>query len=242
VLALLAIAAVLLPGAQVTLSPDTQAQEIVLEAQAGPGIEAANLSGLIPAHTVPVVVEGRDRLRASGTVRIPDKTASGRVVLTNLTDHTVSVPIGSVIRTLKAEPIRFETTQAMLVPAGPGQARSVPVRALLPGKSGNLPAGSLVGIEGPLGLKLTADNPSPTRGGTDRPGTAPSQDDYEQLFEQLQETLVRPRSTSYPGAPRRGTRYWSARPGLARVVEQVYDPAQPESLPTGWSSLRLEFQ
>jgi hypothetical protein len=144
VLALLALVACLLPGAQLALTPEARTQEIILPVLASAEITVVNLAGELPARPVSVVVEGRDSLAASGTVQVPYKPAVGGVRFTNLTDQPVSIPAGSVVSTLGAQPIRFATDQAGEGPGRAGQKHHPPSTALLPGPDGNLAPNSLV--------------------------------------------------------------------------------------------------
>jgi hypothetical protein len=102
----------------------------------------------------------------------------------------VQIAKGTIVSTLGDAPLRFETTQNGTVPEGPGKTVIVPVKAVVPGKSGNVTAGQLVAIEGTTGLMVTVTNPEPMAGGSDRVSVAPSKADYERLREMLIEDLT----------------------------------------------------
>jgi hypothetical protein len=242
VLALLSVAAVLLPRAEIDLVPKTISQEILLDVKAGPEVGRMNLSGLVPARPLTVIVEGRDSLKTSGSTLYPDKTASGQVVLINLTDQPLAVPAGTIVRSLQDPPIRFETVQPGTVPAGPGRSITLRVRAVGPGRSANIPTGALEAVEGPLGLSLSATNPSPTSGGTDRRVPAPGAADYEKLNDRLRETLP---LTALDELNRQLSPDDVLLPStliLSQVVEESFEPAEVQ--PADWLhlNLRLEFQ
>lgn len=200
VAAFLAMAFFFMPGARVELEPVNRSQELTIDAWANPQITSANLSGGIPAYPLRVIVEGRDEMASTGTSALPDGTAVGQVALTNLTDQMVNVPKGSVVLTLGDAPVRFLTTRDIEIPAEPGASVMVSVRAAAPGTSGNVAAGKIRAMEGPIGMRLTVDNPNPTRGGTERRGPAPSAKDYRslqnRLLEQLEQTAQEELTTS----------------------------------------------
>jgi hypothetical protein len=192
ILSLLALGAAVLPGAQITLQPEAVPQEIRFTLIASPAHQTANLSGEIPARVYDMIVEGHGSRPASGETLVPEKAAVARVRFTNLISETVSIPAGLVISTVPKEEqpaVRFVTTEAGVIPGGVGKFISLPVRAEKPGRSGNLPANTLVAIEGPLGLKLSVTNLLPSGGGSDLPAQAPNDLDYEKLYTELLETL-----------------------------------------------------
>lgn len=189
VLAFLVLGMVLAPSAEVQLTPLREQQSLLINVWAGPQVTAPILTGGLPVQENHVVVEGREQIDSSGSVKIADRPATGSVVLTNLTDAPVDVPAGSVVLSLTTPVVRFVTTSPVKVPAGPGKTAQAAVRAALPGAFGNLPAGKIRAIEGGLGLRLSVDNLDPTRGGADRSSPAPSEQDYQALRTRLLENL-----------------------------------------------------
>lgn len=189
VLAMLTIAAVLLPGAVVEVAPQTQVQEALIDLYAGPEVRRVDAGGAAPAHWVSVTVEGRDTLPASGMLQVPERAASGEVVFTNLTDQEISLPAGTVVLTQDEKPVRFAVTRAGKAPAGPSANVTLPVEALEPGEGGNLPANRLTAIEGLVGAQVSATNPQAMRGGRSRAIPAPSAEDYRTLDERLTAAL-----------------------------------------------------
>ena len=242
VLAVLALAAILLPGAQVELTPKTKTQTLTLEVRASPDQENINLSGIVPARALTAVVEGRDLIKASGVTQNPDRTASGEVVFTNLSDKPVTIPLGLVVRDLADSPVRFTTTQSGELEAGPGITTTLEVRAMTPGETGNLPAGALTAIEGSLGLSLAATNPLPTKGGSDRSLPLPTYQDRQRLYEKLEAALRQSAQAEFNGQLSPGDLLFTQTLTIAHVLEQSYTPA--EGQPSGQLelSLRLEYQ
>ena len=242
VLALLALVAFLLPGAQVALTPETRTQEITLPVSASAEIALVNLAGELPAHPVSIVVEGRDSLEASGTVQVPYKPAIGGVRFTNLTDQPVTIPAGSVVSTLGAQPARFSTDRAGEVPAGPGQSVIIPCTALLAGPGGNLPANSLVAIEGELGLSLSATNPMPTHSGSSGAAPAPNAQDRLALHTQLLETLRQTALADLQASLNEGDLALLPTLALANTLEETYLPVEEQPGTQLDLTLQLEFQ
>jgi hypothetical protein len=241
VLALLSIAAVLLPSAEVALTPETRLQEISLPVEASSSVDRVNLSGLIPIRTVSVVLEGRDSLAPTGEIQVPEHRSSGQVEFTNLTDREISVPAGTVVSTPGAS-IRFTTDHAGQVPAGPGKTLSLPVTAMAPGSTANLPAGRIRGIEGPLGLSLVATNPSATRGGSDRASPAPTPLDRTRLSKLLLSTLRKSAESEIQNLLEPGDVLLSLMPTPSQILEQTYDPPDDQPANQLVLTLRVEFQ
>ncbi|MBN1149187.1 MAG: baseplate J/gp47 family protein [Anaerolineales bacterium] len=242
VLALLSIAATLLPSARLRLTPRRQVQEVVIQVQAEPAAQEVRLSGVVPARLVSVVVEGRDSLPVSGSIQLPDRSAIGHVLFTNLTDQPVNVPEGTVVRGLEPGSLRFAVTQAGVVPGGPGESLSLPVRSLIPGSQGNLPAGSLVAIEGLLGTQLGVFNPLPAAHGTDRQEPAPSQQDRSQLSEQLRSALQVTALNELEESLTGDDLLIPSSLRLANTLQEVYEPADAQPADLLELGLQMEYQ
>lgn len=189
VLSVLLLAAVLLPGAEIHLSPQVRYQEMTVPIKARLDVSKSQLSGLVPLKPISAVVEGRDSLPVTSMQRFPYLIASGEVVFTNMTDQVVEIPLGTTIRNLAVPPQRFEVTSPGRLSAGVGQSLDLPARSLQPGPAGNLPAGSLVAIEGRLGTSVSVTNPLPTTGGSEQLLPAPSQGDGLKLEDRLLDSL-----------------------------------------------------
>jgi Baseplate J-like protein len=189
VLSVFLLAALLLPSATIRLTPEINEQVLTIAVRAAPEIPTVQVSGALPVTKTSVVVEGVDYLPASSRITLPDQPAVGEVLFTNLTDQQVEIPAGTVVRSLGQVPQRFEVIPTASIPPGPGQTMSVPVRCLDPGLAGNLPAGSLVGMEGNLGTALSVTNPLPTHEGSERTLPSPTDNDRNVLTKRLKESL-----------------------------------------------------
>jgi len=241
VLAFLSLVMFLAPSAEVQLKPLREPQSLVISVWAGPQVSAPILSGGVPVIENSVVVEGREQINSSGSVLIPDRHATGEVTLTNLTQAAVDVPAGSVVLNQAVPAVRFATMQPVQVPAGPGQTAQVTVRAVLPGTTGNLPAGQIRAFEGPLGLSLSVDHTDPISGGADRSSPAPNEQDYKDLRARLLNNL---RGTALEelraGLPQ-GQRLLEDSIHLSQVITEEREP--PAGLPADrlQLTLRAEF-
>jgi hypothetical protein len=242
VLAFLSIAAVLVPSAQLSLTPLTKTQEITLVVRVDPEAEIINLSGVVPARATTVEVEGRSSKPTSGEISLPDQYASGLLTFTNLSDEAVHIPEGTVVRSTSELPIRFHTTKEGEVPAGVGETTSIPARATNPGRESNLTGGSLVVIEGPLGLTVTVHNALPTSGGTTQRIPAPSDDDRADLYSSLEKSLHQTALKEIQSTL--GSEDWFYSPSLTltEVLESVYDPKDDQPADQLGLELRLEYQ
>ena len=179
----------MLPGALITLSPNREIQSLELEVRTDPDLLTPQLTGGLPVHEDTIIVEGRNQLESSGIIQVPEKPAVGSIQFTNLTQERVDLPAGTIVTTLETPIIRFQTTQDASIPGGVGKKANVPIQAVVPGSSGNLPANSVQAIEGTLGLQLTANNISPTRQGSDQPAASPTTSDQAQLYDSLKDEL-----------------------------------------------------
>jgi hypothetical protein len=241
VLAFLLVAALLLPSAQIDLAPAIQEQTVSIAVQASPQNPAIQLSGLVPAHWISATVEGRDSLSASSTVSIPDQSAAGEVVFTNLTDSPVSIPSGMVVRSPGPGAPRFEVTRAGRVSAGPGTRLTLPVRCLTLGTAGNLPPGRLTAIEGLLGTQLSVTNPLPTQGGSVRSLPAPDERDRKELSERLQQALTQTARNEILNRLADDDLLIISSVHLAQVLDETYQPESSEPADQLQLTLRAEF-
>ncbi|MBN2149256.1 MAG: baseplate J/gp47 family protein [Anaerolineales bacterium] len=242
VLALLALIAILLPGAQITLRPEMRPQSISLPVTASAAFQTVNLAGALPARPVSVVVEGRQALSVSGTVMLPVNASSGSALFTNLTETAITIPAGVIISTLGASPVRFATTQEAVIPAGPGRTISVPITALLPGTEGNLPPGSLIAIEGNLGLVLSVTNTASTTGGSLSPAPAATEDDRSTLYDQLFQTLRQSALEDLQAGLEASDFLLAETIEPALILEETYSPDIGQASQQLDLTLRIEFR
>jgi hypothetical protein len=242
VLSLLAIAMTLVPSAVVTLAPQTGIQEVTLDVRADTGINEVDLSGAVPAQWVQVMVEGRDTRPASGTMLVPDSPAQGEALFTNLTDQAVVIPEGTVVLSPGKANQRFTVVQEGKLPARPGETISLPVRALAPGSQGNLPAGSLIAIEGLLGTQASVTNPQETHSGSDRQEPAPSAEDRRLLAERLHGSLEQTAIQELQRGLQPGGVLITSTLELVNNLEEKFQPGEGQPADQLVLNLRQEYQ
>jgi len=185
VLAVLTFALLLLPQAVITIPPQKQLEKLVVPVQASPVYQDVQVSGLLPAREITLSLQKTGQTSATGTQRVPDEYASGQVLFRNLTDHTVSLPQGTLVSTSGEDAVRYQTQADLTIPAGPGTEGSVQVQAVEPGSQGNQPSAVIQEILTEAGADLLVVNPRPITGGSVLSVPAPNEADREQLSQDL---------------------------------------------------------
>ncbi|GAP07025.1 MAG TPA: hypothetical protein DEQ80_09740 [Anaerolinea thermolimosa] len=238
ILAVFSLVAFFLPSAKVVLTPLQIEQKLDLPVWASPDLPSVNLSGGLPAFPVSVVVEGGEQSPSTGKTALPDRSATGEVVLSNLGVQPVEIPQGTVILGGAEGSNRYETTRQVIVPGGVGQTVTVPVRALLPGSQGNLDAGSTLAVEGLLGMVVLANNPEPIQGGEDRWSPSPAEQDYQKLEQTLENSL---RSAAMEELLKSLTSDQLLVPGSLKLSKKMSETREPQPGQPG-SEARLNLQ
>jgi hypothetical protein len=241
VLAVLSIAAVLIPSAEISLSPATKQHEITLTVQASDSIDKVTLSGVLPIRWANTIVEGRGSLQTTGSINIPTDYATGEVVFQNLTDRPVIIPEGTVVSTTDSSH-RYITLRETRAPAGAGKEVETPIQAIIPGSTGNLSTGRITAIEGDLGVFLTVQNNEPVSGGNLSPSPAPAERDRLQLKEQLIATLTESALQEIQDSLEPEDDLLTENPDLVRIVSESYSPADRQPASELELILRLEFE
>ena len=189
VFAVLALALLFLPHAKITLAPESKTQSLAIPVTADPALKSVFIAGNIPAREGTREVASSQQIASTGETAVPESEARGVARFRNLTASKIQIPLGTVVHTLGASPIRFATMQEAEIAAGVGKTVDVPIEAMGAGASGNLNVDLIQAIEGPLGLSLAVTNPAPTSGGTEGRVAAPSAADHERLRGLLMESL-----------------------------------------------------
>jgi hypothetical protein len=245
VLALLAIAAVLVPQAELHLTPRTQPQQAQIEVTASSEEKTVKLSGQLPASRVTVVVEGRDVMTSTGYLDLPDTPASGEVEFRNLTDQAIMIPSGSMVMTLDTQPgqhaVQFATTEPGMLRPGVGVSLTIPVQAIAPGRQGNLAAGELRAVGGLLGTMVEVQNHRPMQGGSNRQQLGPTEVDRWRLLNRLTESLRVTAADELRASLPPGDFLSTPSLELKRTLEQAFDPAENSPADNLTLHLRLEF-
>ncbi|MFL7893051.1 MAG: baseplate J/gp47 family protein [Anaerolineales bacterium] len=240
VIAVLSIAAVLIPSAQIYITPETSTQAITLDVQANDKVEQINLTGILPAKWTSVSVEGRSSTQTTGSENIPLGYASGEVVFRNLTDQALVIPAGTVVGTANLSH-RYATQREIRIPAGSGQENSVSIKAISPGSSSNLAAGRILAIEGELGVLATVANLTPVSGGSMALSPAPNSEDRERLQEELIGSLSQNALQEIKDFLSPGDILLSEEPTLVRISSASFDPEDLQPASQLDLTLRAEF-
>lgn len=213
-----------LPSADIALAIAESEQRVSLQVRASPEITAPNINGGIPAHEIALEVNGRDQDETTGSVPSPDQFANGIITLTNLTDQSVVVPVGTVVLTLDDPAIRFETLGEIQIQGGVGETAQAPVKAQQPGQNGNVEAGRIRAIAGDIGLYVMVENHEPTAGGSNLTSPAPSRDDYDNLKNRLLDTLEKKALDEMESSLEDGERLLTGTLKLEKVLEEKVQP------------------
>jgi len=231
-----------LPSATIHLTPTTRLKNLTIPVSASPSVETVNLTGTIPARSITTFSERSRTARASGLASIPDATAIGKVRFTNLTNEKILIPAGTIVRTTGSSPVRFKTLFELTVTTGAGKSQDVSVLALTGGSSGNLPADSLVSIEGDLGAGLAVTNPAPTTGGTDRRVLAPTAADRARLREALLAEILSQCKDSFEATVAAGSLFFPDTLKVSQVASETYIPAEHQTGDTLSLTMNVQCQ
>ncbi|MGZ9223131.1 MAG: baseplate J/gp47 family protein [Anaerolineales bacterium] len=218
----LVLVALFIPQAQVRLHPETKLQSIVLPVTASPAVESVFITGTIPAREKRLIVDGTQTVIVTGEGVIPQSKAQGIAVFRNLTQQAVSVPAGTVVRTV--DNVRFVTTSDEEVDAGVGKLLEAPIEAVEGGLAGNVEVDTVVVVEGRLGLSLSVTNPEPLTGGREIPSVQASERDRERAKDELLETLENEARTILNEDIEVGDILFTDTLAVSQILSEVYDP------------------
>lgn len=183
VLACLALAALgvwLWPSATLTVQPSAQTLRVPVTLQADPAVTEVS-AGRIPARLVRVELELSGVRVTSGARAVPANHATGTVVFTNLTGAALTLPVNTSLRTTGGQAVRFVTTERATLEPRLGATARARIRAVEMGPVGNVPAGQINAVDGPLGLQVAVVNPQATQGGRELPRAAVTPADAAEL-------------------------------------------------------------
>lgn len=240
VLAVLSIVAILLPSAHITLIPESRKQVIDLHVEANDDISEVKLTGTLPIRTINTVVEGRASIPTTGTVSVPFGYASGDVQFRNLTDKSITIPLGTVVSNGDGSQ-KFATQRAAHLAGGTDRVVLVPVEALKPGGGANFSAGLINIVEGDLGVSMTVSNPERMIGGSFSSSAAPAAQDRSLLREQLISTLEENALQEITTTLEDGDILLTKLPHLVEVIAEEYSPPDLQPANELELTLRLEF-
>ncbi len=231
--------ALTLPGAHITLVPRTQALNTTIPITADPAqteLGTGEALGLIPARTITTLVAGENEVATTGTVDQATQRAGGYVTFTNLTKLPVRIPTGTAVRTTSGSPVRFVTQQDVNLDPTKGATGKALVVATDSGPRGNVGAGLINSIEGPLAIQAAVTNEASITGGEVQSVAAVTDDDRQRAKDEL---LTQLRQQGYAQLLTQLTASEFApieSVAIASVVDETYDHF------TGEKADRLKLQ
>jgi hypothetical protein len=186
-----------------------------------------------------VIVSGTHSVVVTGEGSSPQSKANGVVTFRNLTQQSVTIPSGTVVRT--EDNIRFMTTRGGEVLAGLAETLDLPAEAVESGRSGNAAAETVVVVEGRLGLSLSVTNPEALTGGREVPSVQATAADRERAKRELMEELEREARTKLANEMTAGDVFFDDTFEVSQILSEVYDPP-PGAAATRLSlSMQVEF-
>ena len=242
VLAVLALLVLFFPSATVALTPETRLQSLAISISASPQAASVELSGSLPVRLASTDLERSKTAPVTGSVITSNTPAAGMARFRNLSIGKVVIPSGTVVRTTGSPPVRFATTTDAVMPAGVAKTLDVPVQAIDPGTSGNLPADTLVVFEGDLGTSLAVTNPSPTTGGSDHSAPIQTATDRTRLHAALVSEILDQCKTSLPQLLGQGDIFLPDTLEVGKVISETYFPADGQTGATLSLTLKLQCQ
>jgi hypothetical protein len=220
-LSVLALVALFIPRAQVTLNPVVKTQSISLTVNAHPSFDDVFITGNIPAREKRIVIEGMQTITVTGEGIVPQSKAQGEVEFRNLTQAAVTVPEGTEV---SAGEIRFVTTEEVVVPAGVGKKIVAPIQAVEGGIAGNVDGETINAIEGRLALSLAVTNPEPIIGGRELASVQASDGDRARVKKLLLQSLEKSAREKFSAELSSGDVLFEPTMKLTQILSEKYDP------------------
>lgn len=240
VLAVLTVAGLFVPRGRVALFPESQTQSIVIPVVADPSVSSVFITGTIPSRQIHLEVAITRAGAVTGSLIVPQSEAEGVARFRNLTEASVPIPAGTVVRTLDLPPVRFVTTDGGATPEGVGETVDIPIQSLGQGVAGNVEADQIQVIEGNLGLVLAVTNPEPTTGGSGTKSPAPSEEDRASLREATLAELKLLAVDKARGELQLGDLVFPDSVVINNILEETYDPPAGQAAAQLTLTLRAE--
>ena len=236
----LALAVALGPSAQVTVIPASHPLSVTLDLVADP--TATQIAGsVIPARVARVEVEASGQTATTGNAEVPSTASVGTVIFTSLDGTVTTIPAGTGVRTTSGTAVRFRTTRAVTLEPRVGATAAAEVSASDLGPIGNVAAGQINAIDGPLGLQVAVTNPAPASGGGMSVRAAVTEADRERLRQELITRLQTDALSAIVGQLKPGEFLAADQINLAETVAETFDLAVGEQADVLPLTLRLAF-
>lgn len=242
VMGVLAIVSIFVPRASIILYPESRVQSLTVPVSAAIVSEPGPAVGMVPAHEEKVVLTGTWKMDVSGhMLTLPQTTARGVVRFRNLSQEEVEIPAGTVVFAPASPEIRFRTLNLTHLAAGVDEIAEVPVEALQAGAMGNLEAGTLQAIDGPMGLLAAVDNLEPITGGSDQEVSGPNEGDRSQAIKLLTASLLPTAEATLRERLQADQMLLEDTGSALRVVDANFDPPPGGTGPVLTLEARVEF-
>ncbi len=183
---------VVLPSATITLTLATQTLTTDTLLIADPNASDIDIeAAVIPMTRLRATVQSSGTVATSGITRTADTIAIGIVTFTNQTANAVTIPASTTVSTSAGTPILFKTITEVTLPAGIGERVDVGVEAMQSsaGSVGNVGAGLINTVVGPLENVVSVRNLNPTTGGESRTFASVTEQDRDSLLARLRGQL-----------------------------------------------------
>jgi len=122
---------------------------------------------------------------------VPKSKSQGIARFKNLGQTEVTIRAGTIILAAAEQPIKFVTLHDTVLEPGLDKFVDVPIESMQSGASGNVPADSVIVVEGTLGLSIAVTNPNPVTGGADSQVIGATDADRDKLRVLVLENLRR---------------------------------------------------
>ena len=172
IISIIAVSAVIImlaltvPSAEIIIKPQGQTINIPITLIADPAQPETDFSNRrIPARVASITLSTNVEVITTGSTPEATARSGGNVTFTNLTTQPVRIPAGTALRTTTGTPIRFVTQKDVTLEAQRGSSANAPVLAIEPGPPGNVGAGLINSIEGPLATQAAVVNVEAMKGG-----------------------------------------------------------------------------
>ena len=188
---IVALAALAVPQARVTVVPYREVVEVELGLRADPAEEKASLTDLtVPARVLEAEVEETGEIATVSKRDAPDAPATGRVTFINQAAAPLTIEPGAIVRTATGTTVRFRTVTTATLQAAVGSTAEAEVEALQPGPVGNVEKATITEVEtSDLRGRVRVINEQPTAGGGVRQLGVVTRADMDRLKGELLQQL-----------------------------------------------------
>jgi hypothetical protein len=186
------VAYVVIPSATVTVALATQEVDIDVTVYADTTARNIDVENrVIPAQRLTATVQTTVSTATTGTEQINSTQAIGIVTFTNNTNQSITIPEGTILRTSSDSVVEFTTTGEANLSGGEGQTINVGITATeeFSGQIGNVRAGTIDTIVGPVSSQVTVRNLSATTSGEAQDYQIVTQRDHDLLLAQARAGL-----------------------------------------------------